>query len=153
MISKFLNLSTNGHRFTERTKRILAVILYPVWAVGLAVVVILTIQGLKAIPLFYRAKSLIPKQKELENLARNKSSNQSSLQYYDFDPTPWKEIGIKNPTPASTMMPQVGMAIQRKEMFKCLSPLIYFVICFVLPAIILRLKYWVDGSNKRSTIY
>lgn len=149
MIEKFLKISTGGHQFSERTKRLLSIILIPVWTIGLIFTLIFTIQGVKAIPLYFKAKNLIPQQIELENRSRNSQNSETSmLQHYSFDPTPWKEIGIENPTTSSTMMPQRGMEIQKKKMYKCLSILAYFLSLFLIPFTILRLTYWVKMADK-----
>lgn len=146
LINKFLLYSTRGYRFPERTKRILSIIIIPIWIVGLIFTIIFTIQGVKAIPLYFKAKKLIPAQIEL---SRNSSynSNNNGLSHYSFNPGPWMEIGIENPTPSSTMMPQRGMEIQLYKMRKCLAPLIYFLLFFFIPFLILRSIYWVKAAE------
>lgn len=148
LVEKFLKYTSSEFRANERKKRILTIILLPVWLTGLIVTIIFTIQGTKAIPLYYRAKSLIPKQIELEKAIRDRPLSNSIIEHYDFDPSPWKEIGIENPTPTSTMMPEFGMEIQKKKMYKLLSPIAYLVIFFLIPIFILRLIFWVKKADK-----
>jgi len=133
--------------------RKLHIILIPVWTIGLILTIIFTIEGIQAIPVYYKAKSLIPKQIELENAVHSRQYQPNATsEKYDFDPTPWTEIGIENPSPYSTMMPQIGMDIQEKKMYRCLSPLIYFIVFFFIPSIILRLTYWVKNAENDTKI-
>jgi hypothetical protein len=105
MIKKFLRYSTGGHQFKERTIRIWTIILIPIWTLGLIFTIIFTIEGIEAIPLYFKAKNLIPKQVELDNtVQRNQYQANDFSQDYQFDPEPWIEIGIKNPSPFDTMM-------------------------------------------------
>jgi hypothetical protein len=107
------------------------IFLAPIWIAGLIFTIIFTLQGIKAVKLFYKVKNLISTQIELEKGMHDRPNKQNSIVgHYSFDPGPWKKLGLK------ILQYQARGCLTeewkfKEPMYKCFSPLIYCALFFL----------------------
>ena len=167
LIAKFIKSATNGRVVTIRTRRVLTLILIPVWLLGLFFTIPIFYEGCKAANAYLDAKTDrgIRYQDLPEDYYVGHEMHKSMRERFLRNSHPedtltaeeWNIIEGKEPEPdwlkeqLESYTPPVNQAAiddAKAGMFNLLALPLYVLIFFALPWIVLRLIFWVIDADK-----
>jgi uncharacterized membrane protein len=155
LVDKFLKSATFGEKYTERTKRLLTIIIIPVWLFGLILCVVSCIDGINGIQNYKIAEGLL---QDIPNLEKNseivsRHDNRESIHtLFPINIGLYQKLGVNDPQAWDTYLPYRAMSIQKDKIYSLVNiPGILFA--FILaPWLLLRLFYWIKKADNGAKI-
>lgn len=156
MIARFIKSATNGRSITIRLRRILTLVIIPIWLLGLVWVVILYIDAINAIPKLKLIEEY-KKGRYHQDMARQEqrkhylplSESESSQQSY-FNYKFWSDVGIEGASEFDDVNDLLAIAeANQKSSLQNFFALPIFLVVFVFaPWALLRLTFWIFDADK-----
>lgn len=167
LIAKFIKGATNGRVVTIRTRRVLTLILIPVWLLGLLFTIPIFYEGCKAANAYLDAKTDrgiryqdLPEDYSVGHEMRKSMRERFLRNSHPADTLTaqeWNIIEGKEPEPdwlkeqLESYTPPVDQAAiedAKVNMLNLLALPLYGLLLFVIPWIVLRLIYWIVDADK-----
>ena len=155
LVDKFLKSATFGQKYTERTKRILTIVIIPIWFFGLTLCVINCIDGINGIQNYRIAEGLL---QDIPNLEKNSAivsrqdNRESTRMLFPINTELYQKLGVSDPQPWDTYLPNRAMSIQKDKIYSLVN--IPIILCYFLliPWLLLRLFYWIKKADNGTKI-
>lgn len=134
LCNKFVTSAT-GRKYSERTRRVLTIIIFPIWIAGLVVTLWISIPGAIEVPRYIRARQLQANGHPIfgEHYC-NLPACTMSPEYYKY---------VNNPWPDDPALDQRVLSAMEDKLEGLLAIPCYVFGLFLMPWLIIRLKRWV----------
>jgi hypothetical protein len=139
LVARYITSATKGRKTSIKTRRIITLILIPIWLLGLVWGVTLSYKGAKAIFTYYEAKN-----NQSPELDKQLQEDVKKME-------PLAQRMYHNPYLTLSYAPkdyESEMGKAKGEMFQLLALPTYFLLFFALPWVITRLVFWIVDAEK-----
>lgn len=151
VVDKYVKSATGGLNYTDRVKKILSIIIIPIWLFCLSICVLSAIDGIEGIQNIKIAKRLLSDVPTLEKNReiRNLKDGETTRELLPINLGLYKKLGIDNPDPTEAGMPDLAISKQKDKIYSLLLIPLYLGIFIVLPWIILRIFFWIKHADNK----
>lgn len=141
-VARFIKSATNGKTISVRARRILTLIMIPLWLLGLVWCVTLCYDGTKAIFTYYKLKD--EASSDMGEYIKRGLEDQQRIARKMYH-NPYLTLTYKPPDY------EYEMKQAKEDILQLLAFPIYVLIFFVTPWIITRLVFWVIDADNAKT--
>lgn len=157
-VIKYFKSATFNSLISQKTERILKLIILPVWGIAIVATILLLIQVGYSTNLYFKSVDLKNKyqgiltrnkqDEEIQKRLRPQSFNPSEIDVSGVDLKLFREVGINDPNPNNDEMPNEAIAIN-SDGIKTGIFYILIINClvFLLPWLLIRGFYWIKLAD------